>query len=64
VIGGTSLAGGRGSIIGAVIGSVLVSVFRNGLFLVGVAALYQNLAVGVLTIVAVGIDQWIKRVRA
>ncbi|GMA24817.1 ABC transporter permease [Luteimicrobium album] len=64
VIGGTSLAGGRGSIIGAVVGSVLVTVFRNGLFLVGVDALYQNLAVGVLTIVAVGLDQWIRKVKA
>lgn len=64
VIGGTSLAGGRGSIMGAVIGSVLVSVFRNGLFLAGVDVLFQNLAVGVLTIVAVGLDQWIKKVRA
>ncbi len=63
VIGGTSLAGGRGSIMGAVIGSVLVTVFRNGLFLAGVDVLYQNLAVGVLTIVAVGLDQWIKKVR-
>lgn len=64
VIGGTSLAGGRGSIVGAVIGSVLVTVFRNGLFLAGVDVLYQNLAVGVLTIVAVGLDQWIKKVRS
>lgn len=64
VIGGTSLAGGRGSILGAVIGSVLVTVFRNGLFLAGVDVLFQNLAVGVLTIVAVGLDQWIKKVRA
>jgi len=64
VIGGTSLLGGRGSIIGAIIGSVLVTVFRNGLFLVGVDALFQNLAVGVLIIVAVGLDQWIRKARA
>ena len=49
--------------MGAVIGSVLVAVFRNGLFLAGVDGLYQNLAVGVLAIVAVGLDQWIKKVR-
>ena len=64
VIGGTSLTGGRGSIVGAVFGAVIVTVLRNGLFLVGVDALYQDLAVGVLIVVAVGLDQWIKLVRA
>lgn len=64
VIGGTSLAGGRGSIVGAVIGSLIVAVLRNGLFLAGVPALYQDLAVGVLIIVAVALDRWIRRVHA
>jgi fructose transport system permease protein len=64
VIGGISPAGGRGSIFGAVFGAVIVTVLRNGLFLVGVDALYQDLAVGVLIVVAVGLDQWIKLVRA
>lgn len=64
VIGGTGLAGGRGSIIGAVIGSLVVAVFRNGLFLAGVPALYQDLAVGVLIVVAVALDMWIRKVRA
>ena len=64
VIGGTSLTGGRGSIVGAVFGAVIVTVLRNGLFLVGVDALYQDLAVGVLIVVAVGLDQWIKSVSA
>ena len=64
VIGGISPAGGRGSIFGAVFGAVIVTVLRNGLFLVGVDALYQDLAVGVLIVVAVGLDQWTRLVRA
>jgi fructose transport system permease protein len=63
VIGGTSLFGGRGVLIGSLIGALIVGVFRNGLALAGVDVLYQTLAVGFLVIVAVAIDQWIRRVR-
>jgi len=62
VIGGTSLFGGRGSIIGTLIGALIVGVFRNGLALAGLDALWQEFAVGVLIIVAVALDQWIRRV--
>jgi fructose transport system permease protein len=64
VIGGTSLFGGRGSIIGTLIGALIVGVFRNGLALSGVDVLWQEFAVGVLIIVAVAIDQWLRRVSA
>jgi fructose transport system permease protein len=64
VIGGTSLFGGRGIIIGSLLGALIVGVFRNGLALAGVDVLYQTLVVGVLVIVAVATDQWIRRVRA
>jgi fructose transport system permease protein len=64
VIGGTSLFGGRGAIFGALIGAFIVGVARNGLTLAGLDALWQDFAVGVLVIVAVAIDQWIRRVRA
>lgn len=62
VIGGTSLFGGRGSIVGTLIGALIVGVFRNGLALAGLDALWQEFAVGVLIIVAVSLDQWIRRV--
>jgi fructose transport system permease protein len=62
VIGGTSLFGGRGSIIGTLIGALIVGVFRNGLALSGLDVLWQEFAVGVLIIVAVALDQWIRRV--
>lgn len=61
VIGGTSLFGGRGTIWGTLIGALIVGVFRNGLALAGLDVLYQTLAVGVLVIVAVAIDQWIRK---
>jgi fructose transport system permease protein len=62
VIGGTSLFGGRGSIIGTLVGALIVGVFRNGLALYGLDNLWQEFAVGVLIIVAVTLDQWIRRV--
>lgn len=64
VIGGTSLFGGRGIVWGSLLGALIVGVFRNGLSLAGVDTLYQTLAVGVLVIVAVAVDQWIRRGRA
>lgn len=64
VIGGTSLFGGRGIIVGSLLGALIVGVFRNGLALAGVDVLYQTLVVGVLVIAAVAVDQWIRRVRA
>jgi fructose transport system permease protein len=64
VIGGTSLFGGRGAIVGSLIGALIVQVFENGLALVGVDPYYQVLAVGVLVILAVAADQWIRRVRS
>jgi fructose transport system permease protein len=64
VIGGTSLFGGRGIIIGSLLGALIVGVFRNGLALAGVDVLWQTLVVGVLVIAAVAVDQWIRRVRA
>lgn len=63
VIGGTSLFGGRGIIWGTFLGAVIVGVFRNGLFLAGVDGFYQTLAIGILVIVAVSMDQWIRKVR-
>ena len=63
VIGGTSLFGGRGAIIGSLIGAIIVGVFRNGLTLAGVDLYYQILAVGLLIIFAVTVDQWIRKVR-
>jgi fructose transport system permease protein len=64
VIGGTSLFGGRGVVVGSLIGALIVQVFDNGLALIGVNPNYQVLAVGVLVIVAVAADQWIRSVKS
>jgi fructose transport system permease protein len=56
VIGGVSLLGGRGHIMGTLIGALIVGVFRNGLQLMGVPSIYQVLVTGVLVIAAVSVD--------
>jgi fructose transport system permease protein len=57
VLGGTSLFGGRGVVLGTLIGAVVVGVLRNGLTLMGVASVYQVLITGILVIAAVAVDQ-------
>jgi fructose transport system permease protein len=57
VLGGTSLFGGRGIIIGTLIGALIVGVFRNGLTLMGVSSVYQIPVTGILVILAVMTDQ-------
>jgi fructose transport system permease protein len=61
VIGGTSLFGGRGGVGGTLVGTLIVGVLRNGLTQAGVDNLYQNIATGVLVIVAVAVDQFARR---
>jgi len=61
VLGGTSLFGGRGNVLGSLVGALIVSVFRNGLQLMGVPSIYQVLITGILVILAVSIDQLSQR---
>src|SRR5262249_32591144 len=63
VLGGTSLFGGRGNVLGTLIGAIIVSVFRNGLLLMGIDAIYQLLITGILVILAVAGDQLLQRGR-
>lgn len=62
VIGGISLFGGRGSILGMIFGALIVGVFQLGLRLVGTDPQWTYLLIGVLIIGAVAIDQWIRKV--
>ena len=57
VLGGTSLFGGRGAVLGSLVGALIVGVFRNGLTLMGVSSVYQILITGILVILAVTTDQ-------
>tara|TARA_B110000438_G_scaffold24053_3_gene22237 strand:- start:27362 stop:28276 length:915 start_codon:yes stop_codon:yes gene_type:complete len=61
VIGGTSLMGGRGSIIGAFIGVLIISVLQNGLAQLGVSEPFKRLITGLVIILAVLIDRWRSR---
>jgi fructose transport system permease protein len=61
VLGGTSLFGGRGRIMGTLVGVLIVGVFRNGLQLIGVESVYQVLITGILVILAVVVDQFARR---
>jgi fructose transport system permease protein len=63
VLGGISLFGGRGSIIGALFGALIVGVIRNGLQLAGIPSIYQTLITGCLVIAAVAVDQLARRRR-
>ncbi|MDT3378240.1 ABC transporter permease [Labrys portucalensis] len=62
VIGGISLFGGRGSILGMIFGALIVGVFQLGLRLVGTDPQWTYLLIGVLIIGAVTVDQWIRKV--
>lgn len=64
VIGGISLFGGRGSILGMIFGALIVGVFSLGLRLFGADAQWTYLLIGFLIIAAVAVDQWIRKVAA
>src|SRR6476646_773386 len=61
VLGGTRLFGGRGTVLGSLVGALIVGVFRNGLTLMGVSSVYQILITGILVILAVATDQLSRR---
>lgn len=58
VLGGTSLFGGIGTILGTVIGAFIPTVLNNGLVILGVQPFWQQVAVGAILVVAVFFDQW------
>jgi ribose/xylose/arabinose/galactoside ABC-type transport system permease subunit len=56
VIGGTNILGGRGSIVGSILGALLVAAVHNALIAIGTISLLEGLVVGTLIVIAVGID--------
>jgi ribose transport system permease protein len=58
VIGGTSLSGGEGSVIGSLIGAALMGVIRNALILLGVNVYWQAVVIGIVIVLAVAIDSF------
>ncbi len=64
VIGGISLFGGRGSVVGVIFGALIVQVFDAGLGFTDLDSQAKYLALGLLIIIAVALDQWIRKVSA
>jgi ribose transport system permease protein len=58
VIGGASLAGGRGHVLATLLGALTITIVQNGLNLNGVPSPLQSIIVGVIIVIAVGIDMW------
>jgi ribose/xylose/arabinose/galactoside ABC-type transport system permease subunit len=61
VLGGTAITGGQGTIVGSIIGVLIVGVLDNGLNLMGVSTFYQSIVEGAVLIFAVGIDEVFRR---
>ena len=61
IIGGTSLFGGVGGIPGTALGALMLSILTNGLIVMRIDPLWQNVAIGVVIVTAVGVDQWRRR---
>lgn len=60
VIGGTSMSGGEGTVLGTLIGVFIMGVLKNGLVLLGISSFWQETIMGLVIILAVGIDKWTK----
>ena len=63
VIGGTSLFGGEGNLFASLVGALIIATLRNGLNVLGVYAFWQQVAIGVILIAAVYLDQLKRRSR-
>ena len=58
ILGGTTLAGGAGSITGSVLGALMLTLLENGLQLIGVNTFMQRVVVGIIIIVGLGYATW------
>ena len=64
VIGGASLSGGTGSILGSMIGALIMSILRNGTNQMGWETYSQEIIIGLVIVLAVGLDKWRQGKRA
>lgn len=63
VVGGTSIAGGEGSVLRTTIGVLFIALIGNGFDLLGLNPLYQQVALGIILLIAVGVDVWARHRR-
>ena len=61
VIGGTSLKGGKGSVIGSFLGALIITSLKNGMDLLEIQSYYQNIMLGGIVIMAVAIDSVVEK---
>jgi ribose/xylose/arabinose/galactoside ABC-type transport system permease subunit len=61
VIGGTSLHGGEGSVLGTFVGAILIGTVNNGLNLLGISTFYYYISLGILLVASVGLDTALRR---
>jgi ribose transport system permease protein len=64
IIGGTPLSGGRGTVVGAVVGALIIQVITTGILFLGVDVKWSTFVTGAVIIVAVAVDQLVRRQRA
>ena len=64
VIGGTSLFGGVGGVLGTVVGAVFIATLMNGLVIMNVSAFWQQVLMGIVVLVAVALDKYRQRISA
>lgn len=58
IVGGASLSGGEGTILGTVFGALIIGILRNGLVLLSISPFWQTTVIGLVIISAVGLDKW------
>lgn len=63
IVGGASLSGGEGTILGTILGVLIIGILRNGLVLLGISPFWQTTIIGLVIIFAVGIDKWTEQRR-
>lgn len=56
IMGGISLSGGKGKLLGSLLGIILTSVIKNGMVLIGIQSYWQDFTMGVVMILAIGLD--------
>ena len=64
IVGGASLSGGEGTILGTILGVLIIGVLRNGLILLGISPFWQTTIIGLVIIFAVGLDKWTEQRRS
>jgi ribose transport system permease protein len=63
IVGGSSLSGGEGTILGTILGVLIIGILRNGLILLGISPFWQTSIIGLVIIFAVGLDKWTEQKR-